>query len=543
MEMQEEYREPRPFLELIDILEVENQEEDAKADSADATINPNYNDNRRLFQRRLADFSWNPELPYDKQPNMLSQHGPVPLEFPGHFYEVEGGVVLIYWESDRSVGCIGTIIEVDEIKETFKYRVYGWQGKTRQTWHTTGSDLVAAANKVWRMVHRVEFEEQIQPKEIRAGQTVRLGLHEMALDRTGYVSKVENNKVHMKISTGLYRGKEIVVELKKIENATEICSCPLFYGLKRTVDGEMGKEKVENLKWFSDQKEDAPAFSNREKPKMLLRAPDDCRSKRVWHLFSIFPKKEFKYCTDVALQEAYDPKVQLLSVTAFLGAWFTKCRLSLGIKTCYSKVLPQLSQTSSGQAFGKIPRKVWEQWRTCVRGYLPIDRELFLGSLLGARNREFGVCRLKSKVLQNSRSAREPPLKIAIDEQLVHYTGSKSGLKKRMPKKTGEGIEYYTIATSNKDYFGYKSEIRELSDDGKPGKLLEKGDPVAGGYKLAYFMEGGARYEVGSTGPSKSLGLVMLLIFSCGLYLRYENVCLVTDSAYGFLEGMAFIGL
>ena len=156
--MQEEYGEPRPFVELIDILEVENQEEDAKADSADATINPNYNDNRRLFQRRLADFSWNPDLPYDKQLNMLSQHGPVALEFPDHFYEVEGGVVLIYWESDRSVGCIGTIIEVDEIKETFKYRVYGWQGKTRQTWHTTGSDLVAAANKVWRMVQRVEFE-------------------------------------------------------------------------------------------------------------------------------------------------------------------------------------------------------------------------------------------------------------------------------------------------------------------------------------------------------------------------------------------------
>ena len=166
-----------------------------------------------------------------------------------------------------------------------------------------------------------------------------------------------------------------------------------------------------------------------------------------------------------------------------------------------------------------------------------------MGSLLGARNREFGVCRLKTKMLQNSRSAREPPLKVVIDEQLVHYTGSKSGLKKRMPKKTGEGIEYYTIATSNKDYFGYKSESRELSNDGKPGKLLEKGDQVAGGYKLAYFMDGGARYEVGSTGTSKSLGMVMLLIFSCGLYLRYENVCLVTDSAYGFLEGMAFIAL
>ena len=88
-----------------------------------------------------------------------------------------------------------------------------------------------------------------------------------------------------------------------------------------------------------------------------------------------------------------------------------------------------------------------------------------------------------------------------------------------------------------------KSEKREISDVGKLGKLLGKGDPVAGGYKLAYFMEGGARDEVGSTGPSKSLGVVMLLNFSRGLYLRYENVCLVTDSAYGFLEGMAFIGL
>ena len=169
MDMQEENEEPRPFTDLIDILEVENQEEDAKADSADATINPNYNDNRRLFQRRLADFSWNQELPYDKEPNMFYQHGPVPLLFPDHFYEVKGGVILIYWEAERSVGCIGTIIEVDGIKETFQNRVYGWQGKTRQTWHSTGSDIVATANTVWRLVQRVEFEQQIQPKEIRAG--------------------------------------------------------------------------------------------------------------------------------------------------------------------------------------------------------------------------------------------------------------------------------------------------------------------------------------------------------------------------------------
>ena len=84
-----------------------------------------------------------------------------------------------------------------------------------------------------------------------------------------------------------------------------------------------------------------------------------------------------------------------------------------------------------------------------------------MGSLIGARNREYGVCRLKAKMLENSRNARESPTKLAIDEQLVHYTGSKSGLKKRMPKKTVEGIEYYTIATSNKDYYGYQAELRE----------------------------------------------------------------------------------
>ena len=360
-DLQQESQEPRPFADVIDILEVESPEVDAKPDPAEATINPNYNDNRRLFQRRMAEFSWNTELPYDKQPNMLSQYGPVPLEFPDHFYEVEGGVVLIYWEADRSVGCIGTIVGVDEVKETFRYRVYGWQHKARQTWHTTGSDLVASANKVWRMVHRVEFEKRIQPKEIRAGQTVRLELREMALERVGYVVKVENNKVHINIFTGVYRGKDEVVELKKIENATEICSCPLFFRLKRAVDGEMAKDQVKNLRWFSDQKEEASGFSNREKPKMLLSAPENCKSKRIWHFFAIFPKKEFKYCTDVALRKAYGQKVQLLCVTAFLGAWFTKCRLGLGLKTCFRKDIPQLNQTSEGQAFGKIPRSLWER--------------------------------------------------------------------------------------------------------------------------------------------------------------------------------------
>ena len=112
-----------------------------------------------------------------------------------------------------------------------------------------------------------------------------------------------------------------------------------------------------------------------------------------------------------------------------------------------------------------------------------------------------------------------------------------------MPKKTGEGIEYFTVATSNKYYEGWKGESREPSIDGKPGKLLRAADPVCGGYKLSYLMDGGARYAVGTTATSKSFGILMLLIFSCGTYLRYSNTCLITDSAYGFVEGLAILAL
>ena len=125
--------ESQPFVDLIGV-EYENDEKLVeRVDSAASIINPNYSDDRKLFHRRRTDFSWDPVLPYDQQPNMLQKYGPVPLEFPGHFYEVEGGIVIIYWEAERSVGCIGSIVYVDEVKSTFTFRVYGWQGKTRQT--------------------------------------------------------------------------------------------------------------------------------------------------------------------------------------------------------------------------------------------------------------------------------------------------------------------------------------------------------------------------------------------------------------------------
>ena len=72
---------------------------------------------------------------------------------------------------------------------------------------------------------------------------------------------------------------------------------------------------------------------------------------------------------------------------------------------------------------------------------------------------------------------------------------------------------------------------------------MRPADPVCGGYILNYVMEPGRRYQVGSTATSKVFGAMMLLIFSCGTYLRYKDVCVVTDSAYGVLEGMALMSL
>ena len=153
------------------------------------------------------------------------------------------------------------------------------------------------------------------------------------------------------------------------------------------------------------------------------------------------------------------------------------------------------------------------------------------------------MCRLKTKMLENCKLAREPPVKISADENLVYYAGFRSGLKKRMPKKTGEGILYYTLATSNKGYEGYKEEIREETKEGDEGKIIRRADPVCGGYVLNYIMEPGRRYAVGTTATSKVFGAMMLLIFSCGTYLRYKDIRVVTDSAYGVLEGMALMSL
>ena len=213
-------------------------------------------------------------------------------------------------------------------------------------------------------------------------------------------------------------------------------------------------------------------------------------------------------------------------------------------KDGYRKDIEFLNQTAEGHAFSKLPQDTYEAWHAVVKGYLPIDRAFFQGSLLGARDRELAVCRLKPKLLLNSQKARESPHWFVCDEQINPYYGNRSGAKKRLAKKTSEGLEYYTIATSNKDYDGYKIGVRAEPEEGKrEGKIISKADPVCGGYRLYYMMDSGPKYEVGSPTPSILFGKMALLIFLCGNYLRYQNACLITDSAYGSVEGMCYLSL
>ena len=92
-------------------------------DKSSSVQNPNKNDPRRLFLVH-KEMNWNPDTPYEQIPNRLEHEGPVPLLFPDHFYEVQGGVVVIYWEDNRSIGCTCTIKDVDEVDMSFKYQIF-----------------------------------------------------------------------------------------------------------------------------------------------------------------------------------------------------------------------------------------------------------------------------------------------------------------------------------------------------------------------------------------------------------------------------------
>ena len=131
-------------------------------------------------------------------------------------------------------------------------------------------------------------------------------------------------------------------------------------------------------------------------------------------------------------------------------------------------------------------------------------------------------------MLENSRRSREPPKVFVPDEQMNPYHGMLSGAKKRAAKKTGVGLQFYTLATSNKGYVGYKEAIFEEGKEGNKNAIVEQADPVCGGFKINYTMSGGSRYEVGYSYNKKLVGVMMSLIFGCSEYLRY-NDCIAVN--------------
>ena len=54
------------------------------------------------------------------------------------------------------------------------------------------------------MVHRAEFEQVIRPTDIREGQTVRITTRALSLEKTGYVTEVDEQYVRLDIFTGIH---------------------------------------------------------------------------------------------------------------------------------------------------------------------------------------------------------------------------------------------------------------------------------------------------------------------------------------------------
>ena len=74
-----EEKEPFPFTSIVDIEDRDFKAEQNCEDNAASTTNPRKNSDKRLFQERITDFSWDPCVDYNEQPNRLEVDGPTDL--------------------------------------------------------------------------------------------------------------------------------------------------------------------------------------------------------------------------------------------------------------------------------------------------------------------------------------------------------------------------------------------------------------------------------------------------------------------------------
>ena len=433
------------FLSVADPPEATDSEDDDMIDNSASIKNPNRDDPRRLFQVYDPEFKWDSSIPYVDLPIPLEERGPTDLIFPDHFYEVMGAVVIIYWEKEPSAPIMASILRVDEVKKSFSFQIFGTQGKKRNTYFDTGKTVEAKESLVWRLVHRKDFECERKPDDIRTGQMIRVLLQNEISDSTGLVLNVSDGTVTMKYTSGIYENRTAKFHRSQVAIVEEIMTSPLFYNLKKLFHGgDLVWEKAEAPVSVEPMEVKQPLVApvnelimgEENKPRMLLHAPANCKNKRLWHFLQLFPVRELEYCTDIALQNSFgEGKYIRFDAIAYFAAWFTLRRLHLSERRAYRQDLDWANQTRFGIAVAKLPRELYSAWHKNICGYLPIDRDFFMVSLVAARDREYAVCRTKPLLLRNSRNSREAPPYVVTDEQIDPYYGSKSGLKKRKAKK------------------------------------------------------------------------------------------------------------
>ena len=87
------------------------------------------------------------------------------------------------------------------------------------------------------MVHRKEFEKDITPKDIHKGLLIRVSLRDEIMDFTGIPISLENERVTVRITTGMKSSKLKNFALEDVAKVTEIMSFPHMYRLKKLVAG------------------------------------------------------------------------------------------------------------------------------------------------------------------------------------------------------------------------------------------------------------------------------------------------------------------
>ena len=150
--------------------------------------------------------------------------------------------------------------------------------------------------------------------------TARILLRDHITDFTGSVISMKDEMIEVMLITGLNRGSTRSFLVSAVVTIVEILFFPIVHRIRRAVSGE--QEGVKNLTWTKVPCSSKNSEYNPErKPKMLLEAPGECKHKRCWHFFEIFPTKEFEFCTKVQLRSEYnDERFTNFNTVAYFAA-------------------------------------------------------------------------------------------------------------------------------------------------------------------------------------------------------------------------------